>query len=61
MAKKDIRFEVIHQEGNGLTGPQTSILLDHVTGVQYLLAQNGYGAGLCPLLDKDGRPVTWDV
>lgn len=61
MAKKDDRFEVIHQEGNGLTGPQIQVLMDRATGVQYLFVQSGYGGGLCPLVDKEGGPLTWDV
>lgn len=61
MAKKDERFEVITKEGNGLTGPARTILLDTVTGVQYLFVQDGYAGGLCPLLDKDGKPLTWNV
>ncbi len=55
------RFEVILREGNGLTRPTCTILMDNVTGVQYLLVQEGSGAGLCPLVDKDGHPVTWNV
>ncbi len=61
MGKKDERFEVVHQEGNGLTGPQRTVLLDTATGVQYLFVQSGYGGGLCPLIDRDGKPLTWDV
>ena len=33
------------------------VLVDRETGVNYLLAKDGYGAGLTPLLDKDGKPV----
>lgn len=60
MAKNE-RFQVIQTEGNGLTKPQCTVLLDSATGVQYLLIQSGYGAGLCPLVDKDGKPMTWDT
>ena len=60
MAKND-RFEIIHQEGNGLTKPQCLVLMDSATGVQYLFVQSGYGEGLCPLVDKEGGPLTWDV
>ncbi len=59
MAKED-RFEIISKEG-GFAGPSRMILLDTVTGVQYLFVQNGHGGGLCPLLDKDGKPVNWNV
>ena len=38
MAKND-RFQVIHKEGNGLSSPQIMVLMDSVTGVQYLFTQ----------------------
>lgn len=57
---KDNRFEVIHSEG-GFSGPERKILLDTVTGVQYLFVQNGYGGGLTVLVDKDGKPLSWEM
>ena len=57
---KEKRFEVIVEEG-GFSGPSRTILMDTSTGVQYLFVQNGYSGGLCPLLDKDGKPLTWTV
>ena len=57
---KDKRFEVILSEG-GFSGPERKILLDTETGVQYLYVQNSYGAGLTVLVDKDGKPMTWQV
>ena len=60
MAKSD-RFQVIQQEGNGLTSAQRMVLLDSATGVQYLFVQAGYAGGMCALIDKDGKPLTWDV
>lgn len=60
MAKND-RFQVIHEEGNGLTSCQRVVLMDTVTGVQYLFVQAGYAGGLCPLVDKEGGPLKWDV
>lgn len=59
MAKRDDRFQIIQQEGNGLTAPQVTVLMDTATGVQYLFAQTGYAGGLCPLLDQDGKPIVW--
>lgn len=53
MAKKEKRFVQIHSEGLG----SASIYVDRVTGVNYLFVSNGYAGGLCPLLDRDGRPV----
>ncbi len=61
MAKKENRFEVVQTQGNGLTSQQCTILLDTVTGVQYLFVHEGYAGGLCPLVNKDGGPVVWDT
>ena len=33
------------------------ILVDKVTGVNYLFVQSGYAGGLTPLLDRDGKPI----
>lgn len=52
---KERRFEVVHQEKN-LTNERT-IYVDKETGVNYLFISAGYGAGLTPLLDADGKPV----
>ncbi len=60
MAKND-RFQVILTEGNGLTSDQRIVLLDTTTGVQYLFVHSGYAGGLCPLVNKEGGPLTWDV
>lgn len=38
-------------------GTATEILIDRVTGVNYLFHKDGYGSGLTVLLDKDGKPV----
>lgn len=61
MGKNDHRFQVIQQEGNGLTSPQCTVLLDTATGVQYLFVQTGNSGGLCPLVNRDGGPLMWDV
>ena len=60
MAKND-RFQVIHKEGNGHSSPQIMVLMDSVTGVQYLFTQWGYAGGLCPWVEKVGGPLTWEV
>ncbi len=60
MAKQDERFEVIQSEGNTLTNFRRQVLLDKATGVQYLLVVFGNSAGLCPLLDRDGKPLCWN-
>ena len=53
MAKKDERFVKIHSEAMG----GRMILVDKVTGVNYLFVSVGYGGGLTPLLDREGKPV----
>lgn len=56
------RFEIIHSESpEGGMMMSSIILLDTLTGVQYLQLINGYGGGLTPLLDADGKPIVWDV
>lgn len=58
---KNGRFQVVYEEGNALTSGLRQVLLDTSTGVQYLFVQSGYAGGLCPLVNKEGGPVTWDV
>lgn len=63
MANKEKRFIELHKEGSELSVAKI-ILLDKETGVQYLFIKSGYGAGLTPLLDRDGKPLigsTWDA
>ena len=60
MGKND-RFQIIQEEGNGLTSPQRMVLMDTATGVQYLFVQSGYAGGLCPLVNRDGGPLMWEV
>ena len=54
--KVDDRFEKIYTQKMGTV----EILLDKETGVQYLICVNGYGGGVTPLLDKDGKPAVYD-
>ena len=63
MANKEKRFIELYKEGSELSVAKI-ILLDKETGVQYLFIKSGYGAGLTPLLDRDGKPLigsTWDA
>ena len=60
MAKND-RFQIVQQEGNGLTSDQRTVLMDTATGVQYLFVASGNGGGLCPLVNRDGGPLMWDM
>mgnify|MGYP007035352582 CR=1 FL=1 len=53
MAKNE-RFKVVYSQG---VVDVVQILVDTETGVNYLFRKDGYGGGLAPLLDKDGKPV----
>ena len=53
MAKKEERFVKVYSENLG----SEYILVDKVTGVNYLFVQSGYAGGLTPLLDRDGKPI----
>ena len=58
MAKSDNRFTVIYKDGNEILAEgQRQILVDKETGVNYLLWKSGYGAGITPLLDSEGKVV----
>lgn len=56
MAKKDKRFIITEKEGSELT-TLFQVIVDKKTGVNYLMSKSGYGAGLTPLLDRDGKPI----
>ncbi|MBQ8604398.1 MAG: hypothetical protein IJ410_06120 [Oscillospiraceae bacterium] len=62
MAKKYERFIVREAGGSILkdSGVQM-ILVDKETGVNYLMVKSGYGAGLTPLLDADGKVIVTPV
>ncbi len=58
MAKREERFVEIHKEGSGLKDAGTKTLfVDKETGVTYLAWKSGYGAGITPLLDAEGKVV----
>lgn len=58
MAKKDTRFEVVYKDGGQLRDEgYRQILVDKETGVNYLLWKSGYGAGITPLLDSEGKVI----
>ncbi len=50
------RFDIQERENLGLL-TETSIIVDKETGVNYLFVHRGYGGGLTPLLDAEGKPV----
>ena len=57
MAKKEERFVKIHSEAMG----GRMILVDKVTGVNYLFVSSGYAGGLTPLLDREGKPIITSI
>lgn len=40
---------------------ETRIIVNTVTGVNYLFVTRGYGGGLTPLLDANGKPIVTRV
>ena len=55
--KKEKRFQIILDEKQDMMSG-SRILKDTRTGVLYYYAYSGYGGGLTPLIDRDGRPLT---
>lgn len=58
MAKKENRFEVVFKDGSQISDEgYRQILVDKETGVNYLMWKSGYGAGITPLLDCEGKVI----
>ena len=52
------RFEVIFRDGSQLKDEGVrQILVDKETGINYLCWKSGYGAGITPLLDSEGKVI----
>ena len=54
------RFEIQERENHGIM-TEAVVIVDKETGVNYLFVVRGYGAGLTPLLDKDGKVIVTKV
>ena len=54
------RFIKVYSQ-SGLIKNTFEIYVDKVTGVNYLYAAAGYGAGLTALLGPDGKPVVTPI
>ena len=52
--KKNDRFKVKYDQG---VVQNYQIVVDTETGVNYLIVNNGSGAGITPLLERDGRVI----
>ena len=50
------RFEFQKPEKEGFM-TDAVVIVDKETGVNYLFVRSGYGAGLCPLIDAEGKPI----
>ena len=48
------RFEITETAGS-VKG--FYVVVDRETGVNDLVARFGTGGGICPLIDKDGKPI----
>lgn len=57
--KKDKRF--ITKETYGSFGISQHVLVDKLTGVNYLYVSSGYGGGLTVLVDAMGNPIITPV
>lgn len=55
---KNERFDKVYSQG---TVNVTEIWVDKQTGVNYVFHASGYAGGLTPLLDREGKPVTFPV
>jgi len=60
MANNDDRFIKTYTQGNSFT-QIVQVWVDKKTGVNYVFMQSGYGGGLSPLLNADGKPVITPV
>jgi len=58
MAKDMKRFVWKDQEG---FLKETRIIVDTQTGVNYLFVLAGYGGGVTPLIDENGKPIVTRV
>ena len=50
------RFDIKEREGVSFA-TDAIVIVDKETGVNYLYVHHGYGGGLTPLIDADGKPV----
>ncbi len=50
------RFDIKEKEGVSFF-TDAIVIVDKETGVNYLYVCRGYGGGLTPLLNSDGKPI----
>lgn len=56
---KEKRFITVYKEGT--IGEGYKVIVDKETGVNYMMVVSGYGGGLTPLLDREGKPIITTV
>ena len=57
---KDDRFIKVYSQG-GFVNNTCEMYVDKVPCVNYLYVVAGYGAGMTPLLNADGKPVVTPI
>ena len=60
-AIKSDRFVCVEVSGSAFDPCQCRVLVDRLTGVNYLWTASGYAGGLTVLLDAEGKPVVTPV
>ena len=50
------RFDIQERENLSIL-TEATVIIDKETGVNYLYVCRGYGGGLTPLLDAEGKPI----
>ena len=58
---KSKRFICTGISGGAFDSPQSRVLVDRKTGVNYLWTASGYAGGLTVLLDAEGKPIVTPV
>jgi len=59
--QKTKRFICTEISGGAFDGVQPRVLVDRLTGVNYLWTSSGYAGGLTVLVDAEGRPIVTPV
>lgn len=60
MGKEPKRFVWRDREMKGICN-EAIVIVDTLTGVNYLFVTRGNGAGLAPLIDENGKPIVTRV
>ncbi len=60
MGKEPKRFVWRDREMKGICN-EAIVIVDTLTGVNYLFVTRGNGAGLTPLIDENGKPIVTRV